>query len=333
MLATEVIYETENDALELRHENGGVVPEVDVATASNPAIAAAAKALPGASPTREQWLQARVELAASVASADAAYQNHPGSQEWENYIASDACKAMMKRLRTMVCYGIEWSLAIHWKQLFPGKKATGLVRGFKAKAHIEILIPDLKNPSANSKLRAIVISSKSNTTSFRKQIFQDFKANDSRFVFSKPVIFLSWDTINPWSIIVPGQGFWQLGTFVYTDEHRKVWDSGQVISQVYYDNLQKPEIQNDLNFLNNAYSKFVERGTLYNQFTRLQRQLTALDNKIEAWNKVSLPEPQFVELMRRADMFSMGDPAAPRGLLLTVPSRTGKPLIARSEAV
>ena len=332
MLATEVIYETENDALEFRHENGGVLPEVDVATASNPAIAAAAKALPAASPTREQWLQARVELAASVASADAAYQNHPGSQEWENYIASDACKAMMKRLRTMVCYGIEWSLAIHWKQFFPGKKATGLVRGFKAKAHIEILIPDLKNPSANSKLLAIVISSKSNTTSFRKQIFQDFKANDSRFVFSKPVIFLSWDTINPWSIIVPGQGFWQLGTFVYTDEHRKVWDSGQVISQVYYDNLQKPEIQNDLNFLNNAYSKFVERGTLYNQFTRLQRQLTALDNKIEAWNKVSLPEPQFVELMRRADMFSMGDPAAPRGLLLTGPSGTGKTLIARSVA-
>src|SRR5258708_10154016 len=332
MLATEVIYETENDSLELSHENGGVLPEVDVATASNPAIAAAAKTLPAASPTREQWLQTRVELAASVASAEAAYQNHSGFNQWESYITSDACKGMMKHLRTMVCDRIEWRLASHWKQFFPGKKASVLVRDFKAKARVEIIIPLLLNPSGSTPLRAIVVASNSGNPNWKRLDYQEFKAIDSRFIVGVPVIFLSWDTISPWSIIVPGQGFWQLGTFVYTDEQSKVWDSGQVISQVYYENLQQPDIQNDLNVLNNAYSKFVERGALYNEFTRLQRKLTILDNKIEAWSKVSLPEPQFVELMRRADMFSMGDPAAPRGLLLTGPSGTGKTLIARSVA-
>jgi len=332
MLATEVIYETENDALKLRHENGGVLPEVDVAAASNPAIAAAAKALPAASPTRERWLQTRVELAASVASADAAYQNHPGFNEWESYITSDACKGMMKHLRTIVFDGIERQLATHWGRFWPGKKASLLVRDFKAKARVEVVIPSLPKPSVNSSLGAVVISSESTKTSYRIQDFKAYKAVDPRFTLGKPVVFLSWDTISPWSIIVPGQGYWQLGTFWYKDDQGKVWDSGQVLSKVYCDNLQRPEIQNNFEILVNTYAGYMKNISLCWQHDDLQRQLNTLDNKIEAWSKVSLPEPQFVELMRRADMFSMGDAAAPRSLLLTGPSGTGKTLIARSVA-
>ena len=95
MLATEVIYEAEN----------GLLSEVDVATASNPASVVAANGTAARVPLRAQWLKAREELAKQVAVADAAYQGHPGFTEWESYIASDACKAMMVRLRTVVYDG------------------------------------------------------------------------------------------------------------------------------------------------------------------------------------------------------------------------------------
>jgi SpoVK/Ycf46/Vps4 family AAA+-type ATPase len=328
MLAPEVIYEVENGV----EENAGILPEVDMAAASNPAITVATKGIASHSPTRAQWVHARAELAAQVVSANAAYQSHPGSKEWESYVASDACKAMMMRFRTVAYDGINWALAHHWKHLWPGKEAKALVRDFKAKARVEVLIPSLINPSANTQLRATVISWNLNSVSDRVQTFQDFKAVDPRFQRSRPVIFLSWDTISPWSIIVPGQGFWQIGTFWYKDEQGKVWDSGQVISQVYYGNLQKPEVQDDFRVLDSSFARLKEHGALYNELSGVQRQLATLDKKIEAWSKVSLPEPQFVELTRRAEMFAKGDPAAPRGLLLTGPSGTGKTLIASSVA-
>jgi SpoVK/Ycf46/Vps4 family AAA+-type ATPase len=146
------------------------------------------------------------------------------------------------------------------------------------------------------------------------------------------VIFLSWDTSTPWSIIVPGTGFWQLDTFVYTDENGRVYDAGQVISEVYYKSLQKPEFQNDFIVLGSSYGRLTKHGAFYTTLNRLQRQLNTLDKKIAAWSKVSLPEPQLAELTRRAEMFAKGDPAAPRGLLLTGPSGTGKTLIASSVA-
>jgi SpoVK/Ycf46/Vps4 family AAA+-type ATPase len=321
MLATEVIYEAEN----------GLLPEADVATASNPANAVAVKST-AASPLRAQWLAERAELAAQVASADAAYRSHPGSKEWEGYIASDACKAMMLRLRTVAYDGINWALAHHWHHLWPGKEVKGLVKDFKAKARVEVLIPVLINPSASARLCALVISNKSAKTSCTEQTFQDFQAIDVRFPIDKPVIFLSWDTIHPWSIVVPGQGYWQLSRFVYTDENGREYDSEQVISKVYYENLQKPEFQNDFQVLDSSYARLTERGALYNKLSRLQRQLTSVDKKIEAWSKVSLPESQLVGLTRRAEMFAKDDPAAPRGLLLTGASGTGKSLIASSVA-
>jgi SpoVK/Ycf46/Vps4 family AAA+-type ATPase len=146
------------------------------------------------------------------------------------------------------------------------------------------------------------------------------------------MIFLSWDKVRPWSIFIPGQGYWQLDGFQYKDEAGRVWDAGEVISKIYYENLQKPEFQNDFQILDCSYARLTEHGTFYYKLTRLQRQLTTLDKKLEAWSKVSLPESQLAELTRRAEMFAKGDPAAPRGLLLTGPSGTGKTLIASSVA-
>jgi SpoVK/Ycf46/Vps4 family AAA+-type ATPase len=79
-------------------------------------------------------------------------------------------------------------------------------------------------------------------------------------------------------------------------------------------------------------SVWFARSALLNNYRKLERQLALLDRKIAAWSKVSLPEKQVNELLQRASMFEMRDPAAPRGLLLTGPPGTGKTLIARSVA-
>ena len=241
MLATEVIYEAENSLL----------PEADVATASNPADAVAVKST-AVSSLRAQWLAERAELAAQIASADAAYQSHPGSKEWESYIASDACKAMMLRLRTVVYDGINWALAHHWNHLWPGKEVKVPVRDFKAKASAQIVIPYLLTPSENTPLHGYVISLESNSANWKRLYYENLKATDSRFVVGRPIVFLSWDKVRPWSIFIPGQGYWQLDGFQYKDEAGKVWNSEEVISKVYYENLQKPELQNDFQAFNRA---------------------------------------------------------------------------------
>lgn len=79
-----------------------------------------------------------------------------------------------------------------------------------------------------------------------------------------------------------------LGFTPAADENGREYDSGQVISKVYYENLQKPEFQNDFQVLDSSYARLTERGALYNKLSRLQRQLTPVDKKIEAWSKVSL---------------------------------------------
>ena len=324
MLATEVIYEAEN----------GLLPEVDVATASNPANAVALNGSAAHAPLRAQWLQEREELAEQVKDADTAYQAHTGSQEWNNYIASNNCWKMMLQLNGIIYNGLEYELATQWHHFWPGKSAKKIATDFRAKARAEVLLPDRLRPDENESLYAVVINldRKSSKASYRKQTFADFKAADPRFPVGKPVIFLSWDTISPWSIIIPEKGFWQLSNFQWTNENGRVYDSGEVISQVYYNNLQKPDFQSDLATLNSAYNKWAEEGALERKRNRLQRKLNALDKKISAWSHVSLPELQFVELTRRAEMFANGDPAAPRGLLLTGPSGTGKTLIASSLA-
>jgi hypothetical protein len=179
----------------------------------------------------------------------------------------------------------------------------------------------------------MLINSNGGKMTSDRRIVPQFKACDARFELNKPLIFLYWKTGEIWSVIVPGKKIYlQLQTFHYDDKYQKRWETGEVISQVYLENMQRPPIVQDFSLLEKAYDQLRAHGTVLNQFRRLERQLALLDRKIAAWTKVSLPEKQVSELLQRANMFEVGDKAAPRGLLLTGPPGTGKTLVARSLA-
>jgi hypothetical protein len=108
------------------------------------------------------------------------------------------------------------------------------------------------------------------------------------------------------------KSYLQLQTFHYDDKYQKRWETREVISQVYLENMQRPSIIQDFSLLEKAYDQLRAHSTVLNQFRRLERQLALLDRKIAAWSKVSLPEKQVNELLQRASMFEMRDPAAPR---------------------
>jgi hypothetical protein len=96
-----------------------------------------------------------------------------------------------------------------------------------------------------------------------------------------------------------------------TDTNGKVWNSGEVISKVFLANIRRPSMIEKFALLDNAYEQLGAHGKVLNHHRRLEKQLAALDRKIAAWTKVFLPEKQMNELLQRANMFEVGDKAAP----------------------
>jgi SpoVK/Ycf46/Vps4 family AAA+-type ATPase len=333
-MATAVLYEEDISLPADQSDPTGALPEVDVAaSALNPAVATqtspAAPALIGFIQT---WAEQRPVLAKQVHDTGIEVAQHTGTKEFQSYVASDDCKALMYELTTVAFYGAQRSLADHWKLIFTGRMPAAMMKDFLAQLRVEVLVPDLLAPSAEDTLEGILIRAGSGNATSTRAFFRQFKAMDRRFEVSRPVVFLYWKD-DLWSLILPGKNtYQQFGGFQYTDTKGKVWNSGEVISKVFLANLQRPSLVEKFTQLDNAYDRLRAHGTVFNNHHRLEKQLAVLDRKIAAWSKVFLPERKMNELLQRASMFEVGDKAAPRGLLLTGPPGTGKTLVARSLA-
>jgi SpoVK/Ycf46/Vps4 family AAA+-type ATPase len=334
-MAPAVLYEEEVDLQAEAVVETGLSPEVTVATTTaNPVTAPAVPVVAQASPAMiEAWKNQRPALVEQVARAEQEYKNHTGTAEFDAYVASNACSAMMGRLRSEAFKGVERKLATLWGKLFVRSLPDMVMRAFRQYLRVEVFHPDLRNADQTDPLEGILIYSNGGKTTSDRRIVPQFKACDRRFELNKPLIFLYWKTGDIWSVIVPGKmTYLQLQTFYFDDKDQKRWQTSEIISQVYLENMQRPSIVQDFAVLESAYSKLTARGALRNSYRKLERQLALLDRKIAAWSKVSLPEKQVNELLQRASMFEVRDPASPRGLLLTGPPGTGKTLVARSLA-
>jgi SpoVK/Ycf46/Vps4 family AAA+-type ATPase len=333
-MATAVLYEEDISLSADQSVPTGELPEVDVATSalSPTATTKPSPAAPALSGFIQRWAEQRPMLAKQVHDTGIEVAQHTGTKDFQSYVESSDCKALMYELTTVAFYGVQRSLADHWGLIFTGRMPAAMMKDFLAQLRVEVLFPDLLAPSAEDPLEGILIRAATDNAASTRAFFRQFKAQDSRFEVSRPVVFLYWKD-DLWSLIIPGQHIYQqFGGFQYTEKNGKVWNSGEVISKVFLANLRRPSIVEKFTLLDNAYDRLRAHGTVFNNHRHLERQLAMLDRKIAAWSKVFLPERQMNDLLQRASMFEVGDKAAPRGLLLTGPPGTGKTLVARSLA-
>jgi len=169
----------------------------------------------------------------------------------------------------------------HWGKLFVGSLPDMVMRYFRKFLRAEVVIPVIRNADSSIPLEGMVIRTNDGRTSSLRLTFQQFKACDTRFEVSKPLIFLYWKTNDIWSVIIPGKNIYlQLQTFYYDDKYQKRWETGEIISQVYLDNVQHPPIVQDFAALEGAYERLLAHGVTINSHRRLERQLALLDRKI-----------------------------------------------------
>jgi hypothetical protein len=210
-------------------------------------------------------------------------------------------------LRTIAFSGVERKLADHWGQVFNGRTPGLLMKEFRAGLRVEVVVPGLGKPSATDPLEVMMYRVVDGKSTAIHTTMPQFKAQDSRFEVGKPVIFLYWRTAEPWSLILPARKqYEQFQTFRYDDKNGKRWESGEVISKTYLENMTLPSIVSDFARLDNAYERLKSHSSTLNEIQRLQRQLATLDRKIAAWSKVALPEKQRNELLQRATLFEIG---------------------------
>jgi hypothetical protein len=145
-----------------------------------------------------------------------------------------------------------------------------VMREFRKYLRVEVFHPDLRNADQTDPLEGMLINSNGGKMTSDRRIVPQFKACDARFELNKPLIFLYWKTGEIWSVIVPGKKIYlQLQTFHYDDKYQKRWETGEVISQVYLENMQRPPIVQDFSLLEKAYDQLRAHGTVLNQFRRL----------------------------------------------------------------
>ena len=139
-MAPAVLYEEEVDLQAEAVVETGLSPEVTVATTTaNPVTAPAVPVVAQASPAMiEAWKNQRPALVEQVARAEQEYKNHTGTAEFDAYVASNACSAMMGRLRSEAFKGVERKLAILWGKLFVGSLPDMVMRAFRQYLRVEV---------------------------------------------------------------------------------------------------------------------------------------------------------------------------------------------------
>jgi SpoVK/Ycf46/Vps4 family AAA+-type ATPase len=108
------------------------------------------------------------------------------------------------------------------------------------------------------------------------------------------------------------------------------WHTDEVIPRLFAERASA--FQSQLDGFEKAFAVWREQLKKNTEIVRLREVSLHLQQAASAWDKVQLPERQRMEILRGAELFEAGDPAAPSGLLLSGPSGTGKSLIGRTLA-
>lgn len=129
--------------------------------------------------------------------------------------------------------------------------------------------------------------------------------------------------------VLPSRSYVTMNNFTYTKDE-VTWQTQEVLPKAFA--VALGAFQAELQDAERSFAPLRAKWEAASRLDRADASLARARIAAEAWRRVHLPERQKLELLRRAELFEGGDPAAPTGLLLSGPSGTGKNLVARTLA-
>jgi SpoVK/Ycf46/Vps4 family AAA+-type ATPase len=200
----------------------------------------------------------------------------------------------------------------------------GLVRearlAFQKDARVELWIPYQRSP-----LKFVSIGGKNGPYDFRES---SYPTGQEYFELGKAyvTVFLR-DT---WLFtILPSRTYVTMSNYIYTKD-QVTWDTQEVLPKAFAGKLA--DFQPKLQDAERSFAPLREKWDAASRLAQADARLARTGVAADAWSHVHIPDRQKIDLLRRAELFERGDPAAPRGLLLSGPSGIGKTLVARTLA-
>jgi SpoVK/Ycf46/Vps4 family AAA+-type ATPase len=192
---------------------------------------------------------------------------------------------------------------------------------FKAEIIVELLLPFSRSPL--SFLRSSPKSSEYVIDA--TEIFD----RSHEIQIGKPYISVSYrgDCL---FAITPSFGYMEMKSYFIDNPAWGRWSSDHVFPSVFAE-VAKGFVS-ELKAVETNFAPLLEPWTQEARVAKETGSLQRMKNSAEAWNLVHIPEAQKLEILQAVEMFEEGDPAAPRGLLLTGPSGVGKSLLGKTIA-
>ncbi len=267
--------------------------------------------------SQQYWAQKRVLVEERIATLEPQVSSTDSELSWKRFCERGT--GFLNQLLTRAIDRVEKRLRQHWN----GNKALSkeAVRLFKAEATISLWLPISRDP-----LRFVVVPPRSS----EYQIRTLEQADSSRvYQIGAPYITVFWrgDCL---FVITPSCEFVSICTFYLDNPDTGRWWSDSVFPSTFAEITK--EFAADLG---NVESQFAPLLDKWNKESRLQKQLTELQavrRSEVAWSSVHLPEAQKLEILKALELFEVGDPAAPQGLLLTGPPGVGKSMLGKTMA-
>jgi SpoVK/Ycf46/Vps4 family AAA+-type ATPase len=235
---------------------------------------------------------------------------------------NDFCSKGIKFLDRLLWRAIarsEKPLLIHWK----GKKSLSkdAARLFRDEAKVEIWFPLSHVP-----LSFAVISNNYKSYQIRPSSAPD---RVHSFQLGMPYLAVYWRE-ECFFVITPTYGYVVMETFCVDYPSLGRWSTGNIFPATFAE--VSKEFMGDLNLVISHFAPVLEHLNNKTWEETLNSSLQRVESAAEAWKDIQLPEMQKIELLRALELFEYGDPASPRGLLLTGPPGVGKSLLGKTIA-